>query len=626
MLKGGYWGKILWVDLSKKELSEGKFDEGFARKYLGGVGLATRIISEHVTRNTNPLGPGNVLVFATGPYQAANIASAGRCSCAAKAPLTGYWGEANAGGHIGPELKRAGFDAVVITGRATCPVYLWINDGKAEIRDAGEFWGMDAVETTAALKSSVDAKAAVSCIGPAGENLVRYACIANDNHGFFGRGGMGAVMGSKNLKALVIRGTMKPPVADPDKLKEFYRDILARAKDAPFTADNSQHGQASAVVPREENGLLPMKNFAMDSWPEGAAKIGVPYFTEELQIKRWPCPSCIMGCHRRIMNPKYHPAETGGPEYETLGMIGSNLLVDDLGAIVRANELCGRYTLDTIDLGGVLGWAFECYENGLITKDDTDGVALEWGNGDALVKMTEKIARREGIGNLLAEGLRACVERIPGSKLYAIESLGQTIGAHDPRAFFGQTITTIASTRGGCHLHGFAEAFDLGVLLPEIGVTEGTDRFDVAKKGYAGAIYQDIQQFWNSLTWCFFYFFSGVTLGDEVNMLNAITGWDVTPEEAQKIGERVVCMQQMFNLEMGMVPEKENVMPERLTKPHKEGGAAGQVPPWKDILEEYWKTKDWTKGVPSKAKLEELGITDIESEKALRVVAVDYKG
>ena len=626
MLKGGYWGKILWVDLSRKEISEGTFDEGFARKYLGGVGLATRIISEHVTRNTNPLGAGNVLVFATGPYQAANMASAGRCSCAAKAPLTGYWGEANAGGHIGPELKRAGFDAVVITGRATCPVYLWINDGKAEIRDAGEFWGMDAVETTAALKSSVDAKAAVSCIGPAGENLVRYACIANDNHGFFGRGGMGAVMGSKNLKALVIRGTMKPPVADPDKLKEFYRDILARAKDAPFTADNAQHGQASAVVPREENGLLPMKNFAMDSWPEGAAKIGVPYFTEELQIKRWPCPSCIMGCHRRIMNPKYHPAETGGPEYETLGMIGSNLLVDDLGAIVKANELCNRYTIDTIDLGGVLGWAFECYENGLITKDDTDGVALEWGNGDALVKMTEKIARREGIGNLLAEGLRACVERIPGSKLYAIESLGQTIGAHDPRAFFGQTITTIASTRGGCHLHGFAEAFDLGVLLPEIGVTEGTDRFDVAKKGYAGAIYQDIQQFWNSLTWCFFYFFSGVTLGDEVNMLNAITGWDVTPEEAQKIGERVVCMQQMFNLEMGMVPEKENVMPERLTKPHKEGGAAGQVPPWKDILEEYWKTKDWTKGVPSKAKLEELGIADIESEKALRVVAVDYKG
>jgi aldehyde:ferredoxin oxidoreductase len=624
MLRGGYWGKILWVDLSRKEISEGTFDEGFARKYLGGVGMATRIISEHVTRNTNPLGPGNVLVFATGPYQAANIASAGRCSCAAKAPLTGYWGEANAGGHIGPELKRAGFDAVVITGRATYPVYLWVNDGKAEIKDASNLWGLDAVETTAALKQAVDAKAAVSCIGPAGENLVRYACIANDNHGFFGRGGMGAVMGSKNLKALVIRGTMKPPVADSDKLKEIYRTILAKAKDASFTADNSQHGQASATVPREENGLLPMKNFAQDTWPEGAAKIGTPYYTEELQIKRWPCPSCIMGCHRKITNPKYQPAETGGPEYETLGMLGANLLVDDLAAIVRANELCGRYTVDTIDLGGVLGWAFECYEHGLITKEDTDGIALEWGSGEALVKMTEKIAKRDGIGNLLAEGLRACVDRIPESKLYAIESLGQTIGAHDPRAFFGQTITTIASTRGGCHLHGFAEAFDLGVLLPEIGITEGTDRFDVTKKGYAGAIYQDIQQFWNSLTWCFFYFFSDVTLGDEVNMLNAITGWDVTPEEAQKMGERIVCMQQMFNLEMGMVPEKENVMPERLTKPHKEGGAAGQVPPWRDILKEYWETKGWIKGVPSKAKIEELGLDNLDSKKIQAVVG-EYK-
>ena len=625
MLKGGYWGKILWVDLSLGKITEGAFDDSFARKYLGGVGMATRIISETVTGNTNPLGSGNVLVFATGPYQAANIASAGRCSVAAKSPLTGFWGEGNAGGHIGPEQKRAGFDAVVITGRASSPVYLWINDGEAEIRGAGEFWGMDAVETTAALKEAVgNTKAAVTSIGPAGENLVRFACIANDNHGYFGRGGMGAVMGSKNLKALVIRGTLKPPVSDAEKLREVYKEILARAKDAPFTLDNSQHGQASATVPREENGLLPMKNFTQDKWTEGAAKIGTPYYTEELQIKRWPCPACIMGCHRRITNPKYQPAETGGPEYETLGMLGANLLVDDLSAIVRANELCNRYTMDTIDLGGVLGWAFECYENGLITKKDTDGIALEWGNGEALVKMTEKIARREGIGDLMAEGLRACVDRIPGSKLYAIESLGQTIGAHDPRAYFGQTITTIASTRGGCHLHGFAELFDLGVLLPEIGITEGTDRFDVAKKGYAGAIYQDIQQFWNSITWCFFYFVSGITLTDEVNMLNAITGWDVTPAEAQKIGERIVCMQQMFNLEMGMVPEKENVMPERLTKPHKEGGAAGQVPPWQDILNEYWETKGWDKGVPSEAKLKELGLENFEKKKTLNAVAKEY--
>ena len=624
-LKGGYWGKILWVDLSSEETSVGTFDDGFARKYLGGVGLATRIIYERVTKNTNPLGPGNVLVFATGPYQAANIASSGRCSVAAKSPLTGYWGESNAGGHIGPELKRAGFDAVVITGRAKRPVYLWVNDGRVEIRDSSKFWGLDAAEVVDALKAAVgDAKAVTSCIGPAGENLVRFACIANDKHGYFGRCGMGAVMGSKNLKALVVRGTLKPPIANPDKLKDVYQDVLKRAKEVDFTKANAKDGQAMAVVPREENGLLPMKNWAQDNWPEGASKIGTPRMTEELQIKGWACPYCIMGCHRKITNPKYE-SKTAGPEYETLAMIGSNLLIEDLGAVIKANDLCNRYGIDTIEIGGVLGWAFECYENGLITKEDTDGIELKWGNGEALVKMTEKIAKRDGIGDLLAEGLRACVERIPASKPYAVEAMGQAVAAHDPRAFFAETVTTIASTRGSCHIHGFAEAVELGAVIPELGITEAIDRFDATKKGYAGAIYQDIGQFWNSLTWCMFYFFSGVSLTDEINILNAITGWDVTPAEAQKIGERIVCLQQMFNLAMGLVPEKENVMPERLTVPHKEGGAAGQVPPWRTILKEYWETKGWVDGIPTRDKLIELGLEGLESKRVLSFKRQDYR-
>lgn len=624
MLKGGYWGKILWVDLSSEETSVGTFDDSLARKYLGGVGLATRIIYERVTKNTNPLGPGNVLVFATGPYQATNIASSGRCSVAAKSPLTGYWGESNGGSHIGPELKRAGFDAVVITGRAKRPVYLWINDGRVEIRDGSEFWGLETVEAVDALKEAVgDTRAAVSSIGPAGENLVKYACIVNDKHGFFGRCGLGAVMGSKNLKALVVRGTLKPPVANPDKLKDVYKDVLKKVKAAEFTKTNSEHGQPSSTVPREENGLLPMKNWAQDTWPQ-VSKIGTPRYTEELQIKGWACPYCVMGCHRRITNPNYK-SETSGPEYETLAMIGSDLLIDDLGAIVIANDLCNRYGMDTIELGGVLGWAFECYENGLITKEDTDGVELKWGSGEALVKMTEKIAEREGIGDLMAEGLRACVERIPASKLYSVEAMGQAVAAHDPRAFFAETITTIASTRGSCHIHGFAEAMELDVLLPELGISESIDKFDATKKGYVGAIYQDIQQFWNSLTWCFFYFFSDVTLADQINILNAITGWDVTPKEAQKIGERIVCLQQIFNLENGLVPEKENVMPERLTVPHKEGGAAGQVPPWRAILKEYWETKGWGNGIPTRGKIKELGLHGLESKRVLSSKRQDYR-
>ena len=613
------------MDLSREKTSVATFDEGFARKYLGGVGLAARIIFERVTKNTNPLGPGNVIVFATGLYQASNIASSGRCSVASKSPLTGYWGEANGGGYIGPELKRAGFDAAVITGRAKKPVYLWIKDGKAEIRDGSKFWGLETAAVVDALGEAVgDTRAAVTSIGPAGENLVKYACIVNDKHGFFGRCGLGAVMGSKNLKALVVRGTLKPPIANPDKLKDVYQAVLKKVKEADFTKTFIEQGQPGSTVPRERNGLLPMKNWAQDTWPE-VSKIGTPRYTEELWVKRWACPYCIMGCHRRITNPKYQ-SKTSGPEYETLAMIGSNLLIDDLGAIVKANDLCNRYGIDTIELGGVLAWAFECYENGLITKEDTEGVKLKWGNGEALVKMTEKIAKREGIGDLLAEGLRACVERIPESKPYAVEAMGQAVAAHDPRAFFGETITTIASTRGSCHIHGFAEAVELGNLLPELGITESIDRFDATKKGYAGAIYQDIQQFWNSLTWCFVYFFANVTLTDQLNILNAITGWDVTPEEAQKIGERIVCLQHMFNLENGLVPEEENVMPERFTIPHRGGGAAGQVPPWQVILKEYWETKGWVNGIPTRDKLIELGLEGLGSKKFLSFHCQDYQG
>jgi len=613
-LRRGYWGKTLWVNLTTREISTKTFDEDFARKYLGGVGFATKIISDSVTKETDPLGPDNVLVFATGPYQATNVASAGRCSAAAKSPLTGYWGEASCGGHIGTELKRAGLDAIVVTGRAETPVYLRINDDKAELGDASKFWGTGTAETADALKEAVgDTRASVAAIGPAGESLVRYACILNDKHAAFGRCGLGAVMGSKKLKAVVIRGTLKPPVANPKLLKDIYKDVRKNIMEATFTKTNREHGQVASIVPREIIGVLPIKNWAQDSWPEGAKQIGAPRFTDELKAKSWACAYCVMGCHRRITNPQYK-SETAGPEYETAAMIGSNLLIDDLHAIVQANDLCNQHGMDTIELGAVLGWAFECYENGLITKEDTDGVELTWGNGEALVAMVNKIAKRRGIGDLLAEGLRPCVEKIPESKPYAIEAMGQGVGAHDPRGFFAEVITTIASTRGSCHLHGFAEAVELGVLLPELGIAEKMDRFEWRQKGYVSAIYQDIMQFWNSLTWCFFYSFSNVPLIDQVNLLNAITGWDITPEEAQEIGERIVCMQHCFNLRMGLVPERENVMPQRLTVPHKDGGAAGKVPPWQKILKEYWETKDWANGIPTRRKLVALGLEDFAKE------------
>jgi len=604
-IKGGYWGKILWVDLTNGKTSVETFDDAYARKYLGGVGLATKIISDKVTKHTSPLGAGNVLVFATGPYQATDIAGSGRCSACAKSPLTGYWGESSAGGHIGPQLKRCGFDAIAITGRARKPVYLWITDNKIEIKDASKFWGMDTVETTDAVREDLGEKTVgVSAIGQAGENLVKYACIANENHGFFGRCGMGAVMGSKNLKAVAAKGNLKPPIAEPEKLKILYTDLREKMLANPFVERFREHGQAMATAPREQNGLLPMKNWTMDNWPE-VKNISPPLYTEQLKTKPWACPYCFVACHRRISNPEYFPADTGGPEYETLAMIGSNLLIDDLAAVVRANEILNRYGIDTIEIGAILAWAFECYEHGLITKEDTDGIELTWGNGEALVAMSEKIGKREGIGNLMAEGLRACVDAVPGSQLFSVEAMGQAVAAHDPRAFFGQVVTTIASTRGSCHIHSNVE----GGAIPELGITAG-DRFDNNDKGHVCAIFQDTNQVDNSFTACIVY--GGFGLTNKTKLLSYMTGWDdITPQEVGKTGERIVCMQQLFNIKMGMVPEVENVMPERFTKPHKGGGAAGQVPDWKKILKEYWQAKGWDEhGIPTEAKIKELGLED----------------
>ena len=263
--------------------------------------------------------------------------------------------------------------------------------------------------------------------------------------------------------------------------------------------------------------------------------------------------------------------------------------------------------MDTIDAGAVLAWAFECYEQGLITKEDTDGVELTWGNGDALVAMCEKIGKRDGIGNLLAEGLRACVDAIPESREFSVEVMGQAVAGHDPRAFFSNVVTTIASTRGSCHLHGTAESNEGKGTLPELGITTTSTRFDNTNKGYIGAVYQDAAQISNCLTACMLYGSFG--LSNRSKILNYITGWDTTPQELGKIGERVNCLQHLFNIRMGLVPEIENVMPERFTKPHKGGGAAGQVPDWKGIIKEYWHAKGWDEhGIPTTNKIKELGL------------------
>jgi aldehyde:ferredoxin oxidoreductase len=615
----GYWGKILRVDLTKRTITEQKFSPDDARKWLGGSGVATKIIYDEVPAGADPLGPENVFVFAVGPFQGTGILGSGRFVACAKSPLTGIWGESMGGGFNAEELKKAGFDAVAVTGQSDRPVYVWIHDGKAELRDASHLWGKDSFETEDAIKNELgDQKIRVAPIGQAGENLVRYAgLICNHGHGCAGRMGMSAVMGSKKLKALAFRGTMKSSIADRNSLSAVIKELGPIIRDSEFTKSNRAYGQAMAVVPREENGLLPMKNFAQDRWPEGAVAIGAPLtgagkFNEILQPIPEQCSDCVMGCHRRvkITSPEKYSMDGYGPEYETLGMMGSDCLIDNLLAINKANDLCNRYGIDTIEWGAICAFAMEAYEKGKITKEDLGGIELKWGDGDAMIALLHKVAKREGdVPKLLGEGLRIAGKAL-GCPETAIHVNGAAVPAHDPRAFFSMAVETLTSTRGACHLHGYPEAIELGVPFPEGGpeLSQPLDRFDSKNKGIAAAKFQDRQAVNNSLPWCFFYEFSGVTFTYLTKLLNAITGWNLTPQELLKTGERIVNLQRMFNLNQGMVPDRDEVLPKRFLQPHQEGGAAGKVPPVEEMLQQYYEVRGWPKGIPSDAKLKELDL------------------
>ena len=614
----GYWGKILRVDLTTGEIKTQHLSEDIYKYYIGGEGLAIKILYDEIPKGADPLGPENVLVFAVGPLQGGSrFLGSGRFAVAAKSPLTNIFGSGLGGGYIAEELKRSGFDAIAITGKSPNPVYLWVNNGVAELKDATHLWGeTDAFETEDAIINELgDDKVKVAAIGIAGERLVRYSCITcNYGHGIVGRTGMGTVMGSKGLKAIAFRGTQNVDVADEKKVQELRRELAGIIREAPFTSSNKELGQASAVVPREENGLLPIKNFLEDRWIEGARKIGAGEgqdFNPVLKPRPSACSNCVMGCHRRVTIEEGKYAMDGyGPEYETLAMIGSNCLIDNLLALNKANDLCNRYTIDTIDFGGICAFAMEAYEHGIITKEDLGGIELTWGNADAMLELLGKIAKREGrIPTLLGEGLRIASEELSCPEM-AMHVNGAALAAHDPRAFLSMAVSQSISMKGGSHTHGFSEAIELGVTFPEAGedLSKPLDPHSKELKGLAAAKYQDRMAVANSLALCFFYEFSGVDFTYFTEMLNVVTGWDLTPQDLLKIGERIVCLENMFNIKHGLDPLKDYRLPERMFVPRKEGGAAGVEIPFQEMLDEYFSVKQWKDGIPTKEKLEELGL------------------
>jgi aldehyde:ferredoxin oxidoreductase len=604
-------GKLAWIDLSRRSIEARELDPRLAGAYIGGSGLGARILYDETDAGTEPLGAENVLIFATGPLVGTNAPLSGRHQVVARSPLTGIYGESDCGGHWGTALKRAGFDALIVRGKADAPVYVWLDDGKIEIRDASHVWGRDTYEMDAVLKGETHRDAVVTGIGPAGERQVLLASVMADGKDgrTAGRCGLGAVMGSKRLKALVAHGRTSVPVADQKGLTNAVR--ARSAKILEVAKGTTDYGTAGFTPLSEKLGDLPIRNWAQGDWRDGAAKIGGEAMAGTILVDRYRCGACIIACGRTVRVDKgpYAPVDGGGPEYETVALIGANTLVDNLEAIARANELCNRYGMDTISVGAVIAFAMEAFEKGLISEDDTGGVRLEWGNPAAVLAMIEQIAMGEKVGKLLGRGVRHAAEALGGSAAeFAVHTKGLEFPAHDPRCFASKAVSYATSNRGACHLQSGSHFFELGITDPALGIHQGLERHEVQGKGELAAKAQNAACLFDSLKACKFLAFGGVGLGEVIDWYNFVTGRGISTDEALGIGERIFNLKRMYNVRLG-VRRKDDTLPPRMYTPRPTGGSAGYVPDLETMLREYYAVRGWDdSGVPTPQTLGRLGL------------------
>jgi aldehyde:ferredoxin oxidoreductase len=605
----GYMGCILRVDLTRRDIREEPIDEQLARAYIGGSGLGARFLYDETTANTDPLGPENLLMFLTGPLTGTKIPTSGRHAVVTKSPLTGIWGESDAGGSWGVAIKAAGYDGVIVTGKAAEPVYLWIHDQSVEIRDASPFWGQDTYDVDESLRAATDPGASVACIGPAGERLVRAANIMHDGKHAraAGRAGLGAVMGAKRLKAIVAYGQQVPPMADPQGIRSSIRRLAPLIQEK--TVRYKKYGTPGGVVSNAALADMPVKNWQVGEWVEPSEKISGQTMADTILTGRYYCKHCIIGCGRvvQITEGPYAGVDGAGPEYESVAGLGAMCLVDDLEAIAYANELCNRYGVDVITTGTAIAFAMESYERGIITRSDMDGQALEWGDPDAVIRMVHAIGRREGIGQLLGDGVRSAAKTLGGlASEYAIEVKGLEPAFHDPRALSSLAVAYATYPRGACH-RGSSHALER-FPIPELGYDEPVDRHATEGKGIVTAITQDYFGLYNSLKLCHFIA-SSVAPSEIVDWLNLVTGWDMNLEEFLLAGERASNLKRMYNLRCGLT-RKDDVLPPRITTERfKDGGSQGYLPHLGQMLAEYYDHRGWSQeGVPLAAKLQALGL------------------
>ena len=609
----GYNGKRLVVDLTNMEIRSEKPDEVWYRKYLGGMGSVAYHLLNTVGAHADPLGPNNVLVMSTGVITGAPFSGSGRNAVGGKSPLTGGFGEAEAGGFWNAELKHAGFDEIVFTGKASEPVWLWINEGEAELMDGSSLWGLEVGECQDKMREATgEPQAKTALIGPAGERMARLACVINDLNHVAGRSGMGAVMGSKNLKGVAVRGRNPPEVADPDRVRELALSLVKRV--GTEARGFHEYGTGAAMDAGAATGNLPTHNFRDGNWPH-AKDIDAIAIKEKHRVGMGTCYSCAVRCKKEVELEEPYKVERryGGPEYETLGALGSDCGVSDLPAICKANELCQRYGIDTIGAGTTIAFAMECYEEGIIDDELTGGVKLNFGNAEAMLKTVELIGKREGIGDILAEGSR----RASGvfgeeSRRYLVEVKGQEAPMHEPRLKRGLGLGYAVSPTGADHCHNIHDtgmnARNIGKLRPlgeyeEVPINSlGPDKVRLFRSQMQMRILA------NCLSVCQFPPWRFTEYRD---LVQAVTGWDVSMHELVQVAERTLALARIFNVREGFTRE-DDWLPPRFFQPQTSGALSEtSVDPdeLRKAVDTYYEMMGWDEnGAPTEGTLYRLSI------------------
>ncbi len=613
----GYHNKVLRVDLGTSQVTQESPGDNFYRTYLGGWGLIAHYLLREVPRGIDALSPQNLLIFAPGIATGVPVGGSGRHAVGAKSPLTGGFGESDVGGFWGAEFRHAGWDALIISGAADHPVYLWIQDDRVEIRDAAHLWGKTTADVEERLRRDLgDDHVRVAQCGLAGEKLSRIACVIHDINRAAGRTGLGAVMGSKKLKAVAVRGTGRVDVTDAGGLQKLAK-WLAQEGMTGWTADLRENGTNGGLAGLNATGGLPTRNFQQGAF-EGASRIAGDTMTQTILVGRDNCFACPVHCKRRVQcTGRYAVSPTyGGPEYETIGSLGSCCGIDDLEAIAFGNQLCNAYGLDTISTGVSIAWAMECFERGLLTPQDTDGLELRFGNAEAMLALVERIAHRQGLGDLLAEGsLRAARAIGRGTERYAVQVKGQELPMHEPRLKFGLGLGYTTSPTGADHMHNIhdtsyagegssiADMRSLGILDPIAADDLGPEKVRLVKYGV------DWQVMGNCLGLCAFMPY---TMQQVCDLVRAVTGWNSSIFELMKTGERALAMARAYNYREGLRPS-DDAAHWRFATPFESGPTEGvRVPEqtMRQAIDWYYGMNSWDleTGVSTEGKLHELGL------------------